>query len=102
MIHIGVADDHPFIREGLKRTIDKTPDLRVTAEAADGREVIDILRNHSIDLLLLDIAMPIRNGVDLLKEIRHTHPKLPILILTAYPDAQYASRAFQTWRVRLF
>jgi two-component system invasion response regulator UvrY len=95
MIKICIADDHPVVREGLKLTIGKTADLSVAAEASDGPEVLTALRQHPIDLLVLDIAMPIRNGVDLLKQIRQKWPKMPILILTSYPESQYAARAFK-------
>ncbi len=92
---ICIADDHPIVREGLKLTISKAADLSVVAEASNGQEVLDILRKGSVDLLLLDISMPIRNGVDLLKQIRTKWPKLPVLILTTYPETQYAARAFK-------
>jgi len=95
MTKICIADDHPIVREGLKLTISRTTDLSVTSEASNGQEVLEILRKTPIDLLLLDISMPIRTGVDLLKQVRDKWPKLPILILTTYPETQYAARAFK-------
>jgi len=94
-IRICIADDHPIVREGLKLIIAKAIDLSVAAEASNGQEVFEILRKTPIDILLLDISMPIRNGIDALKQIRTKWPKLPILILTAHPETQYAIRAFK-------
>jgi DNA-binding NarL/FixJ family response regulator len=95
MVKICIADDHPIVREGLKLIIAKATDLSVTAEASNGQEVFEILRKHPIDILLLDISMPVRSGIDALKQIRSKWPKLPILILTTHPEAQYAIRAFK-------
>src|SRR5688500_11336842 len=95
MIRIGIADDHPIVREGLKQIIAKTTDLSVVMEAADGQEVLEKVRKTPLDLLLLDISMPIRNGVDILKQLRAKWPKLPILILSAHPETQYAVRVFR-------
>src|SRR3954465_5390333 len=95
MTRIGIADDHPVVREGLKQIIAKATDLSVVIEASDGQEVLDKLRKTPIDLLLLDISMPVRNGVDILKQIHTKWPKLPILILSAHPEAQYAVRVFR-------
>ncbi len=95
MVKICIADDHPIVREGLKLIISKISDLSVVAEAANGQEVLETLRKYAVDLLLLDISMPIRSGVDLLKQIHSRWPKLPILILTTYPESQYAARAFR-------
>jgi len=95
MIRICIADDHPIVREGLKLILSKTADLSVIADVSNGQEVLEVLRKSPIDLLLLDIAMPVRNGIDLLKQIRKRWPKLPILILTSYAESQYAIRAFK-------
>ncbi len=95
MIRIGVADDHPIVREGLKQIIAKTTDLTVVMEAADGQEVLDRLRKNTVDVLLLDISMPVRNGVDILKQLRTKWPKLPVLILSAHPETKYAVRVFK-------
>jgi two-component system, NarL family, invasion response regulator UvrY len=95
MIRIGIADDHPIVREGLKQIMAKTPDLSVVLEAADGQEVLDKMRKTILDLLLLDISMPIRNGVDILKQLRQKWPKVPVLILSAHPETKYAVRVFK-------
>jgi two-component system invasion response regulator UvrY len=95
MIKIGIADDHPIVREGLKQIIAKTPDLSVVIEAADGQEVLDKLRKTPVDVLLLDISMPVRNGVDILKQLRTKWPKTPVLMLSAHPETKYAVRVFR-------
>jgi two-component system, NarL family, invasion response regulator UvrY len=95
MIRIGIADDHPIVREGLKQVIAKTSDLSVVMEASDGQEVLEKLRKTPVDLLLLDISMPVRNGMDILKQLRTKWPKLSILILSAHPESQYAMRVFR-------
>jgi two-component system invasion response regulator UvrY len=95
MIKIAVADDHPIVREGLKQIIAKTTDLTVVMEASDGQEVLEKLKKHPVDVLLLDISMPVRNGVDILKQLRAKWPKLPILILSAHPETKYATRVFR-------
>src|SRR5690349_10710314 len=95
MIRIGIADDHPIVREGLKQLISKTSDLSIVMEASDGQEVLEKLRKEKVDMLLLDISMPVRNGVDILKQLRTKWPKLPILILSAFPESQYAIRVFR-------
>jgi two-component system invasion response regulator UvrY len=95
MIRIGIADDHPIVREGLKQLIAKTADLSVTVEASDGQEILAKLRKTPVDLLLLDISMPVRNGVDILKQLHDKWPKLKTLMLSAHPEAKYAVRAFK-------
>ena len=95
MIRIGIADDHPIVREGLKLLIAKTPDLTVVMEASDGQEVLEKLRKIHLDLLLLDISMPVRTGIDILKQLRTRWPRLPILVLSAHPETHYAVRVFR-------
>ncbi len=95
MTRIGIADDHPIVREGLKQIIAKTSDLSVVVEASDGQEVLDKLRKTPVDLLLLDISMPVRNGVDILKQLHAKWPKLKTLILSAHPETKYAVRVFK-------
>src|SRR5690348_2403183 len=95
MIRIAIADDHPIVREGLKQVLAKNADFSVVMEAADGQEVLEKLRKNAVDLLLLDISMPVRNGMDILKQLRSKWPKLPILILSAHPESEYAVRVFR-------
>ena len=95
MIKILIADDHAIIREGLKQILAETSDMVVAGEAADGREVLDHVRKDDYDLVLLDIAMPGRGGLDTLKQLKHDKPELPVLVLSMYPEEQYAIRAFK-------
>jgi len=95
MIKILIADDHAIIREGLKQILAETSDMVVAGEAADGREVLDQVRKDDYDLVLLDIAMPGRGGLDTLARLKHEKPELPVLVLSMYPEEQYAIRAFK-------
>src|SRR5881394_648017 len=85
MIRILIADDHGIVRAGLKE-----PDMEVSAEAATGAETIAAVRAHDFDVVLLDILMPGRNGIDTLKTLQHIKPELPVLILSTYSEDQYA------------
>jgi DNA-binding NarL/FixJ family response regulator len=89
-IRILIADDHAIVRAGLQQFIADEPDLEVAGEAATGTEALAFIRNEPCDVVLLDIAMPDLNGVDALLQIRRVKPELPVLILTAYPEEQYA------------
>ena len=95
MIKILIADDHAYIREGLKQILAETSDMVVAGEAADGQEVLDQVRKDDYDLVLLDIAMPGRSGLDTLGQLKHEKPELPVLVLSIYPEEQYAIRAFK-------
>lgn len=90
-----VADDHTIIRDGLRKILEDTDDLRVVAEAANGQEVMACVRGQSLDLVILDMSMPGRNGLDLLKAIKLEKPKLPVLIFSMHPEEQYAVRAIR-------
>ncbi len=94
-IRILIADDHPIVREGYKKILSDTPDMVVADEAGNGQEVLDYVRKKSYDLILLDISMPGRSGLEILKELKSETPKLPVLILSIYPEEQYAVRAFR-------
>lgn len=90
MIRILIADDHAIVRAGLKQFIADEPDLEVIAEAGTGAQALAFVRSHPCDVVLLDIAMPDVNGVDALGQLRRIKPELPVLILTGYPEDQYA------------
>jgi DNA-binding NarL/FixJ family response regulator len=89
-IRILVADDHAIVRAGITQFIADQADMRVEAEAANGDDAIRLVREHEFDVVLLDIAMPNKNGLDCLRIIRQTKTKLPVLILSGYPEAHYA------------
>lgn len=95
MIKILIADDHAIVRGGLKQIIATTADIVVAAEAAQGAEVVDKLRNCAVDLLLLDMTMPGISGIDLIRRVRADQPALPVLVLSIHDEAQVASRALR-------
>jgi DNA-binding NarL/FixJ family response regulator len=95
MINIIIADDHPIVRRGLKQIIQDEKDMRVVFEAANSEEVILALKDRQIDLLLLDISMPGKSGLDLLVDLNNQYPDLPILILSALPEEAYAKRVIK-------
>lgn len=90
-----VADDHAIIRDGLRKILADTDDLIVAGEATNGTEVIDHVRRRDWDVLVLDLSMPGRNGLDLLKLVKFEKPKLPVLVFTMHPEEQYAVRAIR-------
>lgn len=92
MIRILIADDHAIVRAGLKQILADIPDMMVSGEAGTGQEVLDSLLAGAWDVLLLDISMPGRNGLEVLKLVRQQTPSLPVLILSIYPEDQYAVR----------
>lgn len=95
MIRIVIADDHTIMREGLKRILEGADDIEVVGEAVDGFEALAQVRKGGFDLLLLDLSMPGRSGVELIRQIKDEMPKLPILILTMHNEEQYAVRAIR-------
>jgi DNA-binding NarL/FixJ family response regulator len=95
MIRIVIADDHTIMREGLKRILEGADDVEVVGEAVDGFEALAKVRHVDFDLLILDLSMPGRSGVELIRQIKDKAPKLPILILTMHEEEQYAVRAIR-------
>lgn len=95
MIRILIADDHTLVREGLKQILSDLPDMAVTDEASNGKEVLDKVRENDFDVVLLDISLPGQSGVDILKQIKLIKPELPVLILSMYPEEQYAIRTLR-------
>ena len=95
MIKIMVADDHAIVREGLKQILAETPDIVVGGEAGNAQEVLELVQKDEWDLVLLDIAMPGRGGLDILKQLKVERPELPVLMLSMYPEEQYAVRALK-------
>jgi two-component system invasion response regulator UvrY len=95
MIEILLADDHAIVRDGLRQIIADTDDLTVAGEAVNGSEVIARVRERNWDVLLLDISMPGKNGLEMIKQIKIERPKMPILILSMHDEEQYALRALR-------
>lgn len=95
MINILIADDHAIVREGLKQIVAEEKDILVTGEASNSGELMDLLRNKSFDLIILDINMPGKSGLEALKEIKIEFTDLPVLILSMYSEDQYGLRAIR-------
>jgi two-component system, NarL family, invasion response regulator UvrY len=91
-INVLIADDHAIVRSGLKQILEETPDIVVAGEAANGREVLEKLHALQWDVLVLDITMPGRSGLDILKDIKQINPGLPVLILSMHAEEQFATR----------
>ena len=95
MINILIVDDHAIVREGLRRIIDDTSEINVVNEASTGQEALDLIWENKYDLVLMDISMPGKNGLQTLKEIKKYDAKLPILMLSMHAEEQYAMRAIK-------
>ncbi len=98
-LRVLIGDDHRIVREGLKQVLADAPDVRVVAEAQTGPEVLqlvaDLQGREGLDLVLLDIALPGMDGLDVLQTLKREHPKLPVLMLSTYPEKQYAVRCIK-------
>lgn len=91
VIRIAIVDDHAMVRAGLRRLFADQPDFAVVAEAASGREALDIVRKAEVDVILLDISMPGQSGVDALAAIKARSPDLPVLMLSGFAESHYAA-----------
>ncbi len=96
MIKLLIADDHKIFREGLREIINKTSDIRVIDEAKNGIEVLSKVEENNYDVILLDISMPGRSGLDILKQLRQEKPNIQVLILSMYSEEEFAVRAMKT------
>jgi two-component system, NarL family, invasion response regulator UvrY len=95
VLKILIVDDHAVVRAGLKQILAETPDMEVSGEAATSREALQMAANAHFDLVLLDISMPDMSGLDVLKELHREDSDRPILMLSMYPEEQYAIRALK-------
>jgi len=95
LLKILVVDDHPVVRRGLKQILTEEPDIELVGEAETSGEVLDLIHTHDWDAVVLDITMPGRGGLDILKELKREHPRLPVLILSVHPEDQYAVRVLK-------
>ncbi|MDO9088781.1 MAG: response regulator transcription factor [Burkholderiaceae bacterium] len=95
MIRIVIADDHAIVREGLQRIVSAADDMEVVAEAADGNEVMQRVRETDFDVLVLDLSMPGRSGMEMIKWVRAEKPRSRILVLSMHQELQYAVRAIK-------
>ncbi len=95
MIKIIIADDHEIVRAGLKQIMSEDPELTVAGEAVDGQELLEEVRKEDFDVILLDIKMPGRSGLDILKQLKIEKPDIPVIVLSMHPEDQYALRALK-------
>ena len=95
MINILLVDDHVIVREGLRRIIDDTPGMEVIAEAGNGQDALNYVWKNKYDLIILDISMPGKNGLEILKEIKSHDRDLPVLMLSMHAENQYAMRTLK-------
>lgn len=95
MIKVIIADDHPIVRKGIKEILEETNEIEVVDEASNGEELLKIIPNKDYDVILLDISMPGRSGIDILKQLKTDNPDKPVLILSIHPEEQYAIRALK-------
>ncbi len=95
MIKIFIADDHPLIRKGIKEILEEEIDLKVVGEAAYPHEVLEGLKKSGPDILITDLSMPGRGGIDLITDIKQLFPRLPVLVLTMHPEERFAVRVMK-------
>ena len=95
MIKVLIADDHPLVRRGVRQIISDFPDIEMTGEAGSGSELMTLIQEQTIDVVLLDISMPGRDGLEILKQIKQEFPTVYVLMLSIYPEEQYAIRALK-------
>ena len=94
-IRVFIADDHAIVREGLKQILAESPDLVVAGEAENGLDAIKLFRKSKCQVMLLDISMPDRSGIDVLKQVKKEHPELAVLMLSMHREDQYAIRSLK-------
>jgi two-component system, NarL family, invasion response regulator UvrY len=97
MIHVLICDDHLVVRQGIKQMLSEAQDIRVIAEASDGEAALQCIdaRREELHAVLMDIALPGRDGLDVLQTIKQRHTSLPVLMLSTYPERQYAARCIK-------
>jgi DNA-binding NarL/FixJ family response regulator len=94
-IRVLICDDHLIVRQGIRQVLADAADIEVAGEAANGPEALTRVREGGIHVVLMDIAMPHRDGLDVLRQLKSEFPKLPVLMLSTYPDKQYAVRSMK-------
>jgi two-component system invasion response regulator UvrY len=94
-MHIIVCDDHPVVRQGLARIMSAELDVALLREAETGHALLELVREQPPDVVLLDVGLPGRSGLDVLQQIKQEHPRLPVLVLSVHPTNQYAIRALR-------
>ena len=95
MISVMIADDHAIVRQGLKQILSETDDIKVTGEAETGFQAVKIARQQDFDVMLLDISLPDRNGIEILKQVKKDKPNLAVLMLSMHNEHEFAIRALK-------
>ena len=95
MTRVLIADDHAVVRRGLAEIVNEALDLKVTGQAAAGEELVGLLRGGQGDLVVMDLKMPGLDGLDLVKQLRHEFPAMPILVMSMHPEDQFAVRVLR-------
>lgn len=95
MIRVVMAEDHPLVRRGLKDLLGECSDLTLAAEVDNGNDLLHMLRSQPFDVVLMDMSMPGRNGIELLKQVKSEYPKLPVVVLSAHKEDMFALRALK-------
>jgi len=95
MIRVAIADDHMVVRQGLKQILSEAEGFDVVGEATNGAETMKLVREQKIDVLILDMSMPGRSGIELIVQIKSELPRLPVLVLSMHAEEQYAVRAIK-------
>ena len=96
MISVIIVDDHTIVRKGIQQLLEDTDDIRIEGEACRASEMFKKLEEGPFDVILLDISLPGRSGVETLKQLKETYPDIPVLILSMYPEEQYALRVMKS------
>lgn len=99
MIKVIIADDHAFLREGIKKTIQDETDMKVIGEASNANEVLAIMKDSDADVAIIDISMPGKSGLDILKDLKAMKKKFKVLILSMHPEDRFAIRALKAGAV---
>lgn len=99
MISILVVDDHSLIRKGLKQLLEEKPEFQIKGEAESGMQAINMVREQHFDLVLLDMSLPDKHGIDVLKQLKLEQPDIKIIVLSMYPEDQYGVRALKAGAV---
>jgi two-component system, NarL family, invasion response regulator UvrY len=94
-VKVLIADDHTVVREGVKKIISQSADLQVVAEAGNADELFESIRHREVDVLVLDMSMPGKDGIDVLRRLRNENPELPVLILSVHPEEEFALRVLK-------
>jgi DNA-binding NarL/FixJ family response regulator len=95
MIRVLIADDHALVRDGLRHILEKTTDFQVVGEAADGQAALQLARGTSAQVMLLDLSMPGRNGLEIIRQLKEERVPVRVVVLTMHAEHQYAERAFK-------